>query len=432
MNKQQELQIILHRASEHHSRGELSEALRLFEQADSIHPNWPQLLNAIGTVLMDMKEYDRAEARFCKAVQAAPPYPPALYNLARLYHSTGRKAQAAEHYRKTVDADPSMAMAWNNLGLILQEDREPEEALLCFRKASELLPDAAEIWNNIGIALEDLEEFGQAREAFEQAVKKDPGHISALYNLAALELRLEHHDIACTLLEKVLELDPENESARYLLQVTGRLPAPEAAPVGYIQKVFDDCADKFEKTLVDKLSYRTPEALFNLVKPSLAPGMDILDLGCGTGLGAEFYRPYARLLAGMDASGKMLEIAKNKGVYDRLFLADILAPWDMDGLSFDLIYSSDVFVYFGRLDTVLAHIKKHLHPGGMVAFSVEHAEQDNEDWILGQSGRYAHTERYIDGQLEKSGFHILEKAFTVLRKEGKHDVRGMLITARKR
>ncbi len=427
-----DIQDLLARASEFQRKGDLRQARRLFEQALDMRPDWPPLLNALGTVLMDMGEHKGAEACFRKASMSAAPYPPALYNMARLCHLSGDLTGAMKYYRETVDAEPGMAMAWNNLGLLLRDAGQAQQAVSCFEKATGTAPDSSEAWNNLGLALEDMERFPDAATAFQKAISLHPGHISALFNLGALELRLGNRNEAAELLERVLELDSHNESARYLLQGLGRLPAPEAAPVDHVKKVFDDCAEKFEQVLVKRLEYRTPEALYQLVRPYLGSGLNILDLGCGTGLGADLYRPHAALLAGMDASERMLRVAERKHVYDRLFCADILSPWDVDGLSFHLIYSSDVFVYFGRLDAVLAEMHRNVDTEGVVAFSVEMLNSSSQPFRLQENGRFAHSPAYVRDKLATAGFSLLDSAETVLRKEQGEDVQGLLVVAKRK
>jgi len=418
-------------ASMHHRQGNLPQARQLFEQALAIRPGWPPLLNALGTVLMDMGDMEGAASRFEQATPETAPYPPALYNMARLFQVNGDVSSAIRYCMAAVEADPGMAMAWNNLGLLFTDTGEPLKGVECFQKALNLVPDSPEVWNNMGLAREDAERPDDAAMAFRKALELRSDHVPALFNLGALELRLENRQEASGLLQKVLELDPGNQSACFLLQSLGVLPVPDAAPVDHVKKVFDQCALKFENTLVKKLEYRTPAALYQLAKPLLDQDMSILDLGCGTGLGADYYRPHARKLAGIDASEKMLELARSKGLYDRLFCRDILAPWDIENMRFDLIYSSDVFVYFGRLDFVLSEINRHLVPGGILAFSVERLSASATPFVLQENGRFAHSPDYVQEQLDSAGFLLKETEETVLRKEGGKDVNGLLIIAEK-
>lgn len=46
--------------------------------------------------------------------------------------------------------------------------------------------------------------------------------------------------------------------------------------------------------------------------------LDILDLGCGTGLVGSWFKDYARKLVGVDVSPTMLDMATKKGCYHEL------------------------------------------------------------------------------------------------------------------
>jgi len=122
--------------------------------------------------------------------------------------------------------------------------------------------------------------------------------------------------------------------------------------VEHVRRIFDQCAGTFEKIQVKDLEFKTPEFLFNLVRPHLTEELNVLDPGCGKGLGAQLYRSLAKRLTGVDVSSKMLERAAGKRIYDKLEVCDILQDWTFPR-KFDLIYSSDVFVYLGNLDRII-------------------------------------------------------------------------------
>ena len=431
--KWENIEQVLAEASRMHREGRLKDASAMFCRALEMKPGWAPVLNALGTVLLDSDDTVSARKKFSEAASGASPYAPALYNLGRLCQAEGDLKGAARYYRKAVDIEPGMAMGWNNLGLVLREAGELSRALDCFRRAVELDPGSAHACNNLALCLEDLDRLDEARDVLEKTLSSAPEYLPALYNLAALCIRLGRHDRASALLEKVLEIEPENQSAIFLLQGLGRLPQPDAAPVTHVKKVFDDCASRFESTLVEKLEYRTPEALFQVVRPYLEDNMNVLDLGCGTGLGAELYRPFARVLEGIDASEKMLEQAAGKQIYDALYCRDILSPWNIGGKCYDLIYSSDVFVYFGSLKAVLCEMERHLADRGLAAFSVEKlGSSASQGYLLRESGRFAHSEMFVREELDNAGFDVLTSAVTVLRKEAGKDVDGLLWIVRKR
>ncbi len=67
--------------------------------------------------------------------------------------------------------------------------------------------------------------------------------------------------------------------------------------------------------MVDLLYYRAPGLLMVIRKarPDLRD-LDVLDVGCGTGLNGRLPRPLARILTGIDLSEEMLEHARPRAL----------------------------------------------------------------------------------------------------------------------
>jgi predicted TPR repeat methyltransferase len=333
-------------------------------------------------------------------------------------------------YKTIVKQEPRFGLAWNNMGVAYREIGEPEEAISCFRRAVAFAPDMAEAWNNLGVAQDEFHMIENASTSYQKAIEIRPDYASAHFNLGVSLQKLERFKAAEDHYNKVLEIKPDDEAAKFMLQSLGTSTTPDAAPVQHVRRIFDQCAGTFEKILVNDLKYKTPELLFNLVCPHLKQDLTVLDLGCGTGLGSQFYRPYAKLLIGVDVSFKMLQKASEKNIYDDLIVFDILQDWAFSK-PFDLIYSSDVFVYFGNLDPIIRSASSYLVHGGIIAFSVEKLEDNSTGYQLFPSGRYAHSHRYIRNCLKHHGLAPIEETDSVIRKQSGGEVKGLLIVAEK-
>jgi predicted TPR repeat methyltransferase len=267
--------------------------------------------------------------------------------------------------------------------------------------------------------------------SYKKAIELQPDYASAHFNLGVSLQKRQRFREAEDHYNKVLEIKPDDEAARFMRQSLGTSATPDAAPAQHVRRIFDQCAGTYEKILVKDLEYKTPERLFNLVCPYLTEDMTVLDLGCGSGLGSQFYRPYAKLLIGVDVSSKMLQKASEKKIYDDLIVFDILQDWAFFR-PFDLIYSSDVFVYFGNLDPIVRSASSYLVHGGIIAFSVEKLEDHSTGYRLFPSGRYAHSLTYIENCLKHHGLEPVEETQSVIRKQSGDEVKGLLIVAKKK
>jgi len=421
---------VLKKASFAHKEGRLAEAEKGYLEVLRRKPDWGQVLNALGTVFLDQSRPDKAKKVFEKAADLRPPYLPACYNLGRLKQRENDHKGAISIYRAMLEKQPGIGEAWNNLGVAYREIGDQDEAISCFRRAVAFAPDMAEAWNNLGVAQDEFNMIENASESYRKAIEIRSDYTSAHFNLGISLQKLKRFKEAEEHYNKVLETKPDDEAARFMLQSLGTSETPDAAPVEHVRRIFDRCAGTFERILVKDLEYKTPELLFDLVRPYLTEEMNVLDLGCGTGLGAQLYRPFAKRLIGVDVSSKMLEKAAEKKIYNRLEVFDILQDWGFPQ-KFDLIYSSDVFVYFGNLDTIIRSASSYLVYGGIIAFSVERLEDNSMEYRLFPSGRYAHSRTYIQDCLRRHGLQLIEETKADIRKQSGNQVEGLLIVAKK-
>ncbi len=419
----------LMQASSAHREGRLAEAEKGYREVLGRKPDWGQVLNALGTVFLGQSRLEEAKQVFQKAASLKPPYLPACYNLGRVKQWENDHSGAMDVYRAILEEQPGHGDAWNNLGVAYRETGDQDEALSCFQKAVQFVPDLAEAWNNLGVAQDELNMTESAAESYRKAIAIRPDYTSAHFNLGLSLQKLGRFREAGEHYNRVLEARPDDEAAQFMLQSMGTSSTPDAAPVEHVRRIFDRCAGTFEKILVNDLEYRTPELLFDLVRPYLTEEMNILDLGCGTGLGAGLYRPFARSLTGVDVSPKMLAKAAEKKIYNRLETFDILRDWDFPQ-KFDLMYSSDVFVYFGTLDTIFRSASSFLVDGGIIAFSVERLADSSREYRLFPSGRFAHSRTYIQDCLGRHGLHLLEAEGSDIRKQSGEQVKGLLFVAK--
>jgi predicted TPR repeat methyltransferase len=425
---------VFKKASLAHKEGRLAEAEKGYLEVLRRKPDWGQALNALGTVFEDQSRPDNAKKVFEKAADLRPPYFPACYNLARLKQQENDHKGAISIYRAMLEKQPDIGEAWNNLGVAYREIGDQDEAISCFRRAVAFAPDMAEAWNNLGVAQDEFNMIGNASKSYRKAIEIRSDYASAHFNLGISLQKLRRFKEAEEHYNKVLETKPDDEAARFMLQSLGtsatHSATPDAAPVEHVRRIFDRYAGTFEGILVKDLEYKTPELLFDLVRPYLTEEMNVLDLGCGTGLGAELYRPFAKRLIGVDVSSKMLEKAAAKKIYNRLEVFDILQDWGFSQ-KFDLIYSSDVFVYFGNLNTIIRSASSYLVYGGIIAFSVERLEDNSMGYRLFPSGRYAHSRTYIQDCLRRHGLQLIEETKADIRKQSGNQVKGLLLVAKK-
>ncbi len=151
-----------------------------------------------------------------------------------------------------------------------------------------------------------------------------------------------------------LTINPTLEEAKYNLAALGELPPPPSTPYPYLLRLFDSYAPSFDQHLVDALNYVVPEKLYEAVRAASpeAAALDVIDLGCGTGLVGQHFRKVAGRLTGIDISARMLQWAERRNVYDRLVLGDYVHYLSARQEPCDVVLAADVFIYAGDLVAV--------------------------------------------------------------------------------
>lgn len=278
----------------------------------------------------------------------------------------------------------------------------------------------------------DEGDHAAAADLLAEVVALAPGFAAAWFALGDVRERLGDKAGAIAAFEKARAADPRDaHGAAVRLARLGALP-PVAMPIGYVQSLFDGYASKFETSLTGHLNYRGPQLLLDALTRTGAPSYfaDALDLGCGTGLAGDLFRPACARLVGVDLSGGMLAVARSKGVYDELVEAEAMTfLGSARPNAFDLVLAADVFIYFHELMQIGASIERVLRPGGYLAFSVE--THDGDGVILRDTLRYAHSEAHVRAAVAGGGLELLicERAST--RTEKGVPVPGLVVVAKK-
>lgn len=119
-------------------------------------------------------------------------------------------------------------------------------------------------------------------------------------------------------------------------------------------------------------------------------GKRVLDAGCGPGLYAQILKERGAAVVSLDASPKMIELARTRlGEDADLRLADLSKPLGLESSSFDLVLSPLVMDYIENWHATFAEYHRVLKPGGQFIFSVGHPFAD---YLYFRSEKYFETE----------------------------------------
>lgn len=348
-----------------------------------------------------------AQKALARAMQLDPARAGAWHLMGVVAYRSRALPAAVELISRAIAIDPEVAQFYFDLGNVRLTQKQWPEATACFHQALRIRPRYVEAINNLGNAFRKMNRLAEAEACYRETLEIRPDLPIVRRNLAAILLQQNKREEALVACRQVLEILPDDGRTRYMAAfLSGE--SRETAPTEFLVALFDEYAERFEDHLTTHLQYRVPQLLRESVErilPDTRTDRNILDLGCGTGLGGRAFRDLARRMVGVDLSSRMVEKARECGAYDEVQVAEIHAALASSSEQFDLILAADVLIYVGELDTFLKSCLKALAPQGIIAFSTERDETDT--FTLRPTGRFTHGESYIRRIAQDNGLAVL-------------------------
>lgn len=430
-------------ALELHQQGKRQQAGKLYRTILKSQPEHPGALHYMGVLAHQEGNQETAVRLISSAIQRQPGYFDAVMNLGNVFQEQERFAEAAEYYQRAIALRPAEAAAYSNLSVSLRRLDRLEDAFKISSQAVELDPQSLVAWYTLGNACKEAQKYPQAIAAYQQAIKLKPDFSLAHDGLCQSTYQLEYRtqpgrrtfSKTIQAYEQWQACEPQNALASFMLQAIRGEQKLTRAPDEVVRKIFDQFAPSFEQHL-QSLEYKLPQQLNDWLPELLGPpkaSLNILDGGCGTGLGAAALKPWARRLTGVDISSGMLEKALHKGLYDELVESELTGFLQHRKAEFDLVLFADTLIYFGELEEILRATCAALREGGAVLFTLEASSPDKhgQRFTLHPTGRYSHSKSYIEALMPACGFQQLSISQDSTRKEIGKPVPGLVVSARK-
>ncbi|HVW69262.1 MAG TPA: tetratricopeptide repeat protein [Steroidobacteraceae bacterium] len=147
--------------------GNLTEAVRLYDQAIAADPSRAEAYYKRANALKDLGQLTAALTSYELAIERKPDYAYAYCNRGFVQHGLGLLPESLASYDRAIALEPNDALAHNNRGLLLQDcDRWPE-ALASYERAIAANPEFADAQYNRGVTLLYQGDFARGWRALE-------------------------------------------------------------------------------------------------------------------------------------------------------------------------------------------------------------------------------------------------------------------------
>lgn len=402
----------------YYAQKKIKEAIHHYQLAINKKNDYIDAYYNLGLALTKKNDFDNALSAFQKVLDYLPEHSAAQFQLARIVMQKGLWDKALFILKGLAAQHPYHTETQVNLGTCYLKQGALQEAKNHYLKALALDPQDSQVLFNLGHIHMQESDTQQAARYYQAVIALNPNDFASHNNLGAIYIFQKNPELALHHFEKALKIQPENVYIGHVISILKNDQHIDATPPAYLQVLFDYYADHYETHLMNNLGYRTPQILMeSMLEKQLLPDTEftILDIGCGTGLCGETFKPYAAYLTGVDLSAEMLKVASAKNIYNELVQDDYLQYLSKKHHSYDLITAADVLIYTGDLSTVFRYTKQALRPGGFFAFNTEIS--DNKDYAIHASGRFAHSCTYLDKIIEINGLEIVNYRITPARSQ---------------
>ena len=156
-----------------------------------------------------------------------------------------------------------------------------------------------------------------------------------------------------------------------------------AADLVELEHIYKNWAKKYEDDVINLAGYVghliTSELLLSYLRNTQTK---ILDAGCGTGLVGEILNKNSfQNLIGVDFSQEMLNIAKQKNVYQSLDLVDLTKKLDYEDNVFDAVICAGTFTCGHVGPEALREMVRITKQGGYICFTVRKQEWEASPYM---------------------------------------------------
>lgn len=367
-----------------------------------------------------------------RALQAAPDWPVGVTEMALLLARQNQFPQALEQAARAVELDGNNMEVLARVIDVAHRARNYETAIVWLERAAAVNPENAQIKRLLARDWRIAGQYEKALALYNRLAALFPGDREILLGRAFNALESGDLPRALEDCETLLALNPDDEEAQYYREVArGNTPARQPAAV--VRSTFDGIADQFDQRLVVGLNYKLPREVADIINERYPDRkLNVLDLGCGTGLLGACLGRINGALVGVELSRPMIDEAIKHGVYDKFHNVDLVEALEATPQSlYDVIAALDVFIYVGDLTTAIPDAHRILRPGGHFIFSCEQAREDEADLVLRPTQRYAHKASHVEAMCRAAGFEPVTLEFKSLRYEKNEPVAGFLVVARK-
>ncbi|WP_187119752.1 tetratricopeptide repeat protein [Numidum massiliense] len=194
---------------EHLENGDYKEAIDAFNGSLNIHPDFPEGILQRGTAYLLLNDDDRALKDYEQAEELKPEWGLANYYLAVTYRKLEMYPTALAYIDRAIFLDPNDSDFYCERGFIYEESEQEEEALASFSRAIELNGEHVPAYISRGEIYQSREKWKEALGDYSRAIDIDPKDDTVYANRGYTYYDMGDYSKAIEDFSAAIAIDPE-------------------------------------------------------------------------------------------------------------------------------------------------------------------------------------------------------------------------------
>ena len=235
-------------ATAYEHAGRFDDAEATYKKAIALRPDYWDGYNTLGNFYDSRGHYDQAIIQYQRAIELTPDNPVAYSNLGAAYLDSGdskKFPQAEAALKKSIELSPSYP-AYANLAFMYESQKRYAEAAVACEKALQMNDKDYLVWANLATAYDGLDQGDKAAAArdrelplIEQVVAQNPRDAGARSRLAFMYATKKRRDKALSEIQTSLALAPDDSDVLENIGETYEKLGDRNHAVQYTQKAVE-------------------------------------------------------------------------------------------------------------------------------------------------------------------------------------------------
>jgi len=220
------------------------EALKDYNKAIELKPDWERPYNGRGNVFSQLDRYDEALKEYNKATELKPDWEYPYNNRGNVFYQLGRYDEAIKEYNRATELKPDLEYPYSGRGKVFSQLDRYDEALKEYNKATELKPDWEYPYNGRGDVFYQLDRYDEALKDYNKATEIDPNMTAPYYNRGLIFYALNKYEDALLNYQNAYDRYKQNdnyyklEAKKKIDELTAKI-ASEDAEKDDVRRIID-------------------------------------------------------------------------------------------------------------------------------------------------------------------------------------------------